>query len=206
MGTTWSGPTEEQRQNAPEHVAWEYVALLAAAQQMAVGHCPPVNHQVQEAFLVHLRNLAEFFHKGVAEFRTNPAVPPPRPQDNIYAVDFCSSVEWDEGPFDPKTRLRRAIDKTLSHMTYSRDLTSSSSEIAVAFDGRFHLHGAVVLVRRTWEAFLGSLCFQYREGLMRWLDKHAGGMGLSLNGFDTQFAKRAREWNWRLNETPDGPI
>jgi hypothetical protein len=91
-------------------------------------------------------------------------------------------------------------------MTYSRDLGSISSEIGVAFDGRFHGHGTVVRVRQTWEAFLGSLCFQYPESLILWLDKHAGGKRLSLNGFDIQFAEQAREWNWHPGETPDGPV
>ncbi|MGA2328993.1 MAG: hypothetical protein ABSH05_22220 [Bryobacteraceae bacterium] len=207
MGTIWPGPTEEQRQNAPEHVAWEYVALLAAAQQVAAGYGPPLNHQVQEAFLVHLRNLAEFFHKGVAQFRRNPEVPPQRNRDNIYAVDLCSSVTWDESPFDPSTRLRRAIDKTLSHMTYSRDLKSGSSEITVAFDSQLHLHGTLVQVRRTWEAFVRALHPQYRNGLMQWLDKFAGDMGVSLNGFYADFDERAKRWGYyHFNHTPDGSI
>jgi hypothetical protein len=208
MGSTWPGtPTKKQIQNAPEHIAWEYVALLAAAQQMGEGHGPPINHQVQEAFLVHLRNLAEFFHQGVVEFRKNPAVLPCRKRDNIYAVDLCSSVSWHETLFDPKTRLRRAIDKTLSHMTYSRDLSSGSSEIDLAFDGRFHVHGTVTLIRRTWDAFLKSLRPEYQADLSSWLAKHAEGMRVSLGTFDDQFEKMARRWShWRFNQTPDGPI
>jgi hypothetical protein len=208
MGSSWSGtPTKKQLQNAPEHVAWEYVALLAAAQQMAEGHGPPINHQVQEAFLVHLRNLAEFFHQRVGEFRKNPAVLPCRKRDNIYAVDLCASVSWDEILFDPKTRLRRAIDKTLSHMTYSRDLSSGVSEIDVAFDGQFHLHGTVTLIRRTWDAFLKSLRPEYQADLYRWLAKHSEGMHVSLDTFDDQFENIASRWShWRFSQTPDGPI
>ena len=85
MQISWPGtPTKTQIRNAPKHIAWEYVALLAAAQQTAEGHPPPINHQVEEAFLVHLRNLAEFFHQGAAEFKKNPAVLPRRQRDNIY--------------------------------------------------------------------------------------------------------------------------
>src|SRR2546425_209688 len=205
MGSNWSGtPTNKQIENAPEHIAWEYVALLAAAQQVAEGHGPPINHQVQEAFLVHLRNLGEFFHQGVAEFRKNPAVLPCRKRDNIYAVDLCSSVSWHEKRFDPKTRLRRAIDKTLSHMTYSRDLSSGSSEISVAFDGRFHVHGTVTLIRRTWDAFLKSLRPEYQANLSHWLAKHAEGMRVSLDNFDDQYEKMARRGaHLRLNQKPD---
>ena len=207
MGTSWDGPSEEQKQNAPEHVAWEYVSLLAAAQQMAIGHGAPLNHQVQEAFLVHLRNLAEFFNKGVNKFKENPVAPPERNRDDIYAVDLCSSVTWDESPFAHSTQLRRSIDKTLSHMTYSRDLKSGSSEITVAFDGQLHLHGTVNLVRRTWEFFLEDLHPQYRDGLLQWLDMHAAGMGVSLNGFYAEFDERAKMWkHWEFNRTPDGSI
>jgi hypothetical protein len=211
MGAIWHGtPTPAQRRKAPKHIAWEYVALLAAAQQMAEGHGPPINHQVQEAFLVHVRNLAEFFHKGVAEFRNNPAALPRRNRDNIYAVDLCSSVFWDEKPFDPKTRLRRAIDKTLSHMTYSRDLNSGSSEIDVAFDGRHHAHGTVKLMRRTWDEFLRSLRPKYLPDLTFWLEKHANlrdGMQVSLTGFEERFNLKVKQWkSWEFNRTPDGAI
>jgi hypothetical protein len=208
MGSTWPGkPTEKQIQNAPEHIAWEYAAVLVAAREMAQGHGPPINHQVQEAFLVHVRNLAEFFHQGAAEFRSNPAAPPCRKRDNIYAVDLCLFVSWDETRFDPQTRLRRAIDKTLSHLTYSRNLSTGSSEIDVAFDGQFHMHGTAKLIRRTWDAFLTSLRPEYYADLSDWLARHAEMMRVPLGNFDDEFEILARRWShWRFNQTPDGPI
>ena len=210
MGNPMSTPTHEQKLSAPDHVTWEYVSLLAAAQQMAEDHRPPINHLVQEAYLVHLRNLAEFFDKGVTAFKENQGVPPARDRDNIYAVDLCRSVKWDAKPFSPKTRLRRAIDKTLSHMTYSRDLSSGFSEIGVAFHGPSHVHGTLMLVRRAWEKFLDSLDPQYTESVAQWLDTHAEHMGVSLGSFYTQFDQKAKHWqhcaDWHLNETPDGPI
>lgn len=188
MGNSWSGvPSREQVQNAPKHIAWEYVALLAAAQQMAVSHEPPINHLVGVAFLVHLRNLAEFFYKGAADFRKNAATLPSRRQDNIYAVDLCSLVLWDEAPFNARTLL-------------------GFSEISIAFDGQFHLHGTVTLIRRTWDAFLQSLRPEYQKDLSDWLAKHAGGMQLSLIRFDHEFEKMARRCHWRFNQTPDGPV
>jgi hypothetical protein len=192
---------------ASEHVAWEYTALLAAATQMAQGHRSPVNHEVQESFLVHVRNLAEFFHKGVAEFRRDPIILPVRRQDNIYAVDLVTNASWDETLFDPATKLRRAIDKTLSHMTYSRDLRSGQSEIGVAFDGRFHAHGTVKLIRRTWVQFWGDLRTDVRARLEEWIKEHAAGLALSLDDFDSEFDRRVRRWGtWQLDTTPDGPV
>lgn len=159
---------------------------------------------------MHLRNLAEFFNQGVSEFRKNPGGLPRRKRDNIYAVDLCSSVSWDEAPFDPKTRLRRAIDKTLSHMTYSRDLSSGSSEIDVAFDGWLHVHGTVMLIRRTWDTFLKSVRPEYQADLASWVAKHAegsNGMGVSIANFDDQFNRTAKRWrHWRFNQTPDGTV
>ena len=51
-------PTSSHMKEASKHVAWEYVAMTAAALEIAKGPGPPVNHLVQEAFLVHVRNLA----------------------------------------------------------------------------------------------------------------------------------------------------
>jgi len=190
-----------------EHVAWEYTALLAAATQMAKGHGPPVNHEVQESFLVHVRNLAEFFHKGVAEFRQDPTVPPLRWRDNIYAVDLVTTASWDETLFAPDTKLRKAMDKTLSHMTYSRNLRSGQSAIDIAFDGRFHAHGTVKLIRRTWVHFWDDLRTDVRTRLDQWIQKHASGLALSLDDFDAEFDKRVRRWGtWQLDTTPDGPV
>lgn len=202
-------PTDEQIESAPEHVAWEYVSLLAAAKQMARGPLPPINHQVQEAFLVHVRNLAEFFYLGVDQFKKG-ALRPPRGQDNIYAVDLCSSVSWSEAPFHKDTKLRRAINKTLSHMTYSRDLSLSpgtSSEIDTPFDGQYHAHGTVKLKRRTWDEFMKSMRPQHQPELKKWLLKHAGGMCVHLDTFDSEFEALVKNWpQWKLNQTPDSPV
>ena len=112
----------DEIKSASKDVAWEYAALLGAALEMAEGsHTEPVNHEVQESFLVHVRNLAVFFRTGVKEFKQNPSVRVRRRENDIYAVDFCLSVLWDETPFSKDKKLMIAINKTLSHMTYSRD-------------------------------------------------------------------------------------
>jgi hypothetical protein len=207
-GNALMTPTDEQVDGAPEHVAWEYVSLLAAALQMTKGHLAPVNHQVQESFLVHVRNLAEFLCNGVEEFRKNPGTRPTRWQDNIFAVDLCSSVQWDDKRLDKDTKLRRAINKTLSHLTYSRDLISGISEIDTAFNGFLHAHGTTRLMRKTWDAFvLHSLLPQYEPALTSWVRKCARDMGVALSEFDARYDIAVRQLpQWQSNQTPDGPV
>lgn len=196
-------PTDEQIRNAPQHIAWEYVAFLAAAQPPPKPHESPVNHQVQESFLLHARNLAEFF---CAETKNFTGTPPERGKDNIYAVNLCSRVGWDAALFAPTTKLVRALNKTLSHLTYSRNLGSPESEIDVAFDGPTHTHGTVRLVRRTWDKFMESLQPKHEAALKSWIQEQANGLRVSLRDFDQEFEAGAGRWGWHLRETPDGPI
>ena len=207
MANTWT-PSDKQIKSAPEHIAWAYAALLAAAMQMAEGHSAPINHQVQEAFLVHVRNLSEFFFRGVDEFKKDPSALPKRADDNVYAVDLCSSVKWSEAPFHRDQKLLRAINKTLSHITYSRDLSpGNSSKIDLAFDGSLHAHGTVRLLRKTWIGFMESLRHEFRQDLLGWLNQHADGMKVPLSDFDQEFDRLVRRWpHWILNQTPDGPL
>jgi len=165
---------------------------------------------VQGVFLVHLRSLGEFFRNGVEEFRKDSSVPPARFNDDIYAVDFCHSVLWDETTFHEKTKLIRAINKTLFHMTYSRDL---KSEIDVAFDASLHVHGTVRLMRNTWDKFLNSMRHEHKADLDRWLHQHtraddAYGLRVPLADFDRHFEGQVNRLlpQWRLNQTPDGSV
>lgn len=147
-------PSPDQITRASRDVAWEYTCLLSAALEMTnPRHASPLNHLVQEAFLGHLRNLAEFFREGVPEFKKT-RKPPGRLRDNIYAVDFCQSVGWQTEGFAHDRNLVKAINKTLSHMTYSRDSASTSH---ACFVGPTHLHGTVKLMRQTWKSFLASM-------------------------------------------------
>lgn len=203
-------PTPDQISGAPKHIAWEYAAALAAALETTKAHRGPTNHHAQEVFLVHLRNLAEFFRNGVEEFKRDPSAPPPRSNDDIYAVDFCHSALWDAAPFDKNTKLIRAINKTLSHMTYSRDL---KSEIDIAFDARYHIHGTVILLRRTWNKFVDSMRPEHKHELGRWLDRHTRpedlyGLRVQIAGFDALFESQLSKLvpHWRREDTPDGPV
>ncbi len=204
-------PNEDEIKRASKDVAWEYVALLGAALEMSNPHREPINHLAQEAFLSHVRNLAEFFREGVPAFKKVHA-PPERPQDNIYAVDFCLSVGWNPAPFGSETTLIKAINKTLSHMTYSRDRASKSH---AHFEGYLHLHGTVKLMRRTWEDFLKCvkpqfLQPQHAEDIPYWLVEHTKKWPVKFSEYESAFEKaakeRERDCNWRLNQTPDKQV
>jgi hypothetical protein len=176
--------------------------MHAAALEMVKPPYPawPINHVLQEAFLVHVRVLAEFFRKGVAEFIPT-QMPPDRAEDDILAVDFCSRVEWEPSPFERSTKLITAINKTLSHLTYSRD------SIAVPFDAHLHAHGTLRLMRQTWEKFVSVIRSEYlspncREDIHYWLRKHAEAdakLGV-LGDFDNRFDRLVREAKWHLNQ------
>jgi hypothetical protein len=150
--------------------------------------------------------------------------PPERPKDNIYAVDYCLSVGWKPEMFGKDTELIRAINKTLSHMTYSRDQTSENH---AHFEGYSHLHGTVKLMRRTWEEFLKSIKPEFLhpenpKDIHYWLNYHTrnwkvsipsrGGERLDFSALESQFETRVNELArerpdyWVLNETPDGPV
>src|SRR5579864_972203 len=57
-------PNSNEIKTAATDVAWEYVMLLGAALEIAKAPGPPFNHILQEVFLTHARNLAEFFCGG----------------------------------------------------------------------------------------------------------------------------------------------
>ncbi len=217
------GPCPDKIKCASEHVAWEYVMLLGSALEMTKPHDSPTRHFIQEAFLGHVRNLAEFFREGVAEFKKEQK-PPERPRDNIYAVDFCHSVGWQPEAFGYDKNLIKAVNKTLSHMTYSRDPASMSH---ACFDGPTHLHGTVELMRRTWGEFLKVMDPRFLrpkcpKDIPYWLDKHTEGwlVGFSalVGEFEAAVNERVREseadkrqgrivdFPWMLNQTPDGPV
>lgn len=215
-------PDYDTIKKASQDVAWEYATMLAAAREIAAGDEPgssmkeafltsPTNHLVQEAFLVHVRNLAEFFREGVREFKKAQG-PPPRPRDNIYAVDFCLSVGWQAKPFARDKQLIRAINKTLSHMTYSRDRAAKGH---AHFEGREHVHGTVKLMRRTWADFVNSMRPEFLQpqcpqDIHFWLADHTKDWRVRFGDLESEFEiraqRRAQDCKWTLNQTPDGPV
>ena len=138
-----------------------------------------------------MRNLAEFFCKGVTKFRSAPgtAVRREEERDNIYAIDFCTEVKWKPALLERDTKLRRAIDKTLSHMTYSRDLRGS--QLDIAFDGRFHAHGTAKLRLQTWRNFRLAMRADLGDALDEWISRHATGLEIAVDKTLRKFEERA---------------
>ena len=68
-------PDEDQIKRASKDVAWEYDTMLAASLEMTNAHGSPINDLAQEAFLAHVRNLAEFFREGIEGFKKKKALP-----------------------------------------------------------------------------------------------------------------------------------
>lgn len=200
-------PNSDQTKRASKDVAWEYVTLLGAALEMVKGPKAPINHLAQEAFLVHVRNLAEFFREGIEEFEKNSA--PPDRAGYIYAVDFCDFVGWRPEPFDGGSKLIKVINQSLSHMTYGRESTATGH---VQFEGYEHVHGIVKLMRVTWEDFLRSikpqyLQPQYREDIRYWLVEHTKEWSVNFSNLESKFEGAVkRQRSWTLNLTPDGPV
>lgn len=202
-------PQPDEIERASKDVAWEYVAFLGAAYEMARGLGPPSNHIAQDAFLVHTRTLAEFFRGGISEFQRT-GKPPTRRDNTIFAVDFCESVGWQPAPFGSRTKLVIAINQSLSHPSYSRH---SSATGHLTFDGSLHVHGTVVLISRAWENFLKVVRPEFlsptlSEDIPFWLVEHTKNWRvisyelLNINKFE----EAARQWNWKFNETPDGAV
>jgi len=200
-------PTPQQIKSASKDVAWEYVTLLGSALEMAKDTKAPIGHFAKEAFLVHVRNLAEFFRDGIEEFQKT-KIPPDRP-GYIYAVDFCDSVRWNPKPFGGRTNLIRVINQSLSHVTYGRD---SAARGHVHFEGSEHVHGIVKLMRKTWDDFLKSVKPEFllphlQEDIPYWLVEHTKDWSVHFVDFESTFEKEARRWpNWKFDLTPDGPV
>ena|SRR2546422_10931924 len=114
--------------------------------------------------------------------------------------------------FDYDRNLIKAINKTLSHMTYSRDPASKSH---AHFEGYLHLHGTVKLMRQTWGDFLKSVKPQFLqpqcpEDIHYWLVEHTKKWPVKFSGLESEFEaraqQRAHDCSWILNQTPDGPV
>ena len=136
-------------------------------------------------------------------------------------MDFCLSVGWQAKPFDPSTKLIRAINKTLSHMTYSRDRAAVGH---VHFEGHEHVHGTVTLMRKTWADFMKSVKPEFLQPLcpkdiQYYLVDHTKEWRVNFSKLEIEFERRVNElvrlaeeqerrgipvaYKWTLNRTPD---
>lgn len=170
-----------------------------------------------------MRNLAEFFREGVPAFRKAP-VPPSRDRDNIYAVDFCFALGWHPKPFAHDRELIKAINKTLSHMTYSRDRAAKTH---AQVEGHSHLHGTVKLLRQTWGDFLKSIRPEFLQpqnpqDIHYYLNYHTRNWSTKFGELEAEFEARVKqlallteeqerqgipvECKWKLDQTGWGNL
>lgn len=160
-----------QLETALEHVVWEYACFLGTAREMATSHPPPRNHLFQNTYLIHARSLMGFLYSGAEDRKKRATGWIRRKMDDIYAVDFCDKVGWDNRAFSNESKLAVAINKTLTHLTYSRNMTSPSSQLDSAFHGPSHLHGTTRLFVRAMEKFSLSLLPEFRQAYRLFLDE-----------------------------------
>ncbi|GIU79321.1 MAG: hypothetical protein KatS3mg005_2559 [Bryobacteraceae bacterium] len=174
-----------------DHVAYEYVMLNAAAVEMTKPHLPPVNHLVQVAFLVHARCILDFFLLGIDGPR----------KDDITIRDFCIEKVETPGVEEKAKRLRKAIDKTVAHLTKSRKVDGNNPEIA-PFRGPQHLHGTVTFVHEHWEKFLSALAPQLRECVGHRVNELAGEMNVNIRDVAAKLERAASHPDWTKNTLP----
>lgn len=187
------------------HVCYTYVAFLAGALQMLRPHPCPVNVLIQDATLVHLRALAEFF-----QFRQGDALGPPsrinEERPNLRAQYYCDRPPcWTSKHFQrkPPSNLMMALDRGLAHLSLGRALSDACHRIRVPWHGPAHLHGAVMLILDTWDAFLRCINPCFENDIASGLKRHEHGFEVSLSEFRNRFtAEVSRLRVYQLNALP----
>jgi hypothetical protein len=173
-----------------QDLAHEFVSCLAAAQEMQNSkHETPVNHLIQDAFLVHYRALREFF-RGSED------------KDNVQAVHCVDCVAWNLAPFQSRCGIEVAINKCLSHLTYSRDPELPDTEMTISWDGPSHLVGAVRVLLEAWGKFTDHILPDLKQAFQHELEKKAGEYRLDIEAFKRDYEIRARRLRHRADDLP----
>jgi hypothetical protein len=116
-----------------EHVCYEFEMFLWVVQVMTSGDRPVVvkasdpsrfKNAIIEVFVVHLRNLIDFFYSN------NPQ------STDIVASDFCHEGTWRREMSKSLELARTRANKELAHMTSAR-IRGASSEKAWDFAGLY---------------------------------------------------------------------
>jgi hypothetical protein len=185
-------------------LAHEFVSCLAAAQEMLdPRHKSPVNHLMQDAFLAHYRALREFFRGGSPKRGPVTNGPGERRADNVWAIDYIDSVTWDPEPFDKTCGIEVAINKCLSHLTYSRDPALPDTELTIGWDGSLHLVGAVRALLVAWDEFSAHIRHEFAPEFRHRFDTRAEEYKLDLPTFRRDYESRARRLGHRMDDLPN---
>ena len=113
--------SDQELQKASEHVYYEAEMLRFSGTTLI--HTPPdfgLEYAVfMESFLIHARNLNDFFYIVESAIEKNRKKPPF--EDDIIVEDYLGSTQWQK-PME--NRLSKddveLVNKRLAHLTYSR--------------------------------------------------------------------------------------
>jgi hypothetical protein len=89
-----------------EHLRYELQLLLFTGQQLGRGPIPVMRSVLIESFVIHLRNLIDFFYT------------PRSKEDDVIAEDFCPG--WNESISNTLKGAKERANKELSHITLGR--------------------------------------------------------------------------------------
>lgn len=98
--------TDADLLDAVRHVVYEYANLVSAGRLLETPLAPPINTHVQDAFLLSVRKMADFFIRE------------PK-QHDVAAFDFTTSRVVYSLPTWSQWEV--AVDKQLAHVTWKRD-------------------------------------------------------------------------------------
>jgi hypothetical protein len=89
-----------------EHLLYELQLFLWTGKELGRGHEGVIRSVLIESFVIHLRNLIDFFFT------------PRSHDDDVIAADFCPP--WSEGISAKLKEARERANKELSHLTLNR--------------------------------------------------------------------------------------
>jgi hypothetical protein len=89
-----------------EHLLYELQLLLFTGQELGRVPIPVMRSVLIESFLIHLRNLIDFFYT------------PRTKEDDVIAADFCPG--WNESISNTLKSAKERANKELSHITLGR--------------------------------------------------------------------------------------
>lgn len=133
-----------------EHGAlfYELWMLNQSARRWSNPSDPIVQNIAIESFLVHFRNLRDFFYPPLSAW-TNP-----RAADDVVAFDYCES--WDKAAKDWQEAVpgeRDRINKQLAHISYTRP----------TLDPKWPISQICTAIRKSLFEFVDTLSVERRE-------------------------------------------
>jgi hypothetical protein len=140
---------EAEFQSAVWHVVYEYGNLISAGELLQKPLTPPINTHVQDAFLISVRKLADFFTVLPKEY-------------DVVASDYTNSPQIYNLP--TWNQWSKAIDRQLAHITWKRDQGWNGSANKPLMEE----------LRAAWKLFLKNLDPKYKAEFEQNIAKRKG--------------------------------